>query len=302
MTPKVNIIVILLLLAFVAAALKRTDNRTSLGFNHLNGKVRSQQHIDSMLKYDATGVHIKLFIKTIDEYDTNGHLTRYVSYLPNGDINFTTSYKYNDSGLVSSTVHSKPDGSFIITHHAYKYDKRGNAIEHTIINDSTGVQSTVYSEYDDNGNLIKNYSYDKNGKQRISFNVKYDDNKHLIWKDANSTPPRTYSYKYDEKGDQIEEDEIDQFGNASSSNVYLYDSTHRKIMAFFYLKNEFVKRDIYTYNKMGMIDTIRTLESNNVVDVSINHITYDTCGNWIFYNTYDNDTLTYVRKRLIEYY
>ena len=151
------------------------------GLNFVYDNNRWLTKVQAVLKGDDTE-------KTVREYtyDIQGKVSEtkeYPDFVNGGTTCITKSYTYNTLDQVTSMIYK--NGSEIQESYAYKYDKNGNIIEKTEINNTPTAEN-------DKVNETKKYTYDTLG--RLTKTVITD---HL-----DSDAEQTISYEYDKVGNR----------------------------------------------------------------------------------------------------
>ncbi len=171
--------------------------------------------------YDTDGI----LDKTIRIYDNDGNIVRYESY--NGDtLSGYSIPQYDSNGYCIQYEEYNADGQLIsVTKH--EVDNQGNDLktEFYSVNPDQSLELREYhqSEYDSNGNLIRNSIYDGDGQLYGSSTREYDSNGNLIQVnsyDSDGQLVRYLIYKYDEAGNRISGEEYDANGNLLQRTNY----------------------------------------------------------------------------------
>lgn len=192
------------------------------GLNFVYDNNRWLTKVQAVLKGDDTE-------KTVREYtyDIQGKVSEtkeYPDFVNGGTTCITKSYTYNTLDQVTSMIYK--NGSEIQESYAYKYDKNGNIIEKTEINNTPTAEN-------DKVNETKKYTYDTLG--RLTKTVITD---HL-----DSDAEQTISYEYDKVGnrtkktqgstevsytynglDQLLKAETTRGGATAGTSTYTYDA------------------------------------------------------------------------------
>ncbi|RLD58844.1 MAG: hypothetical protein DRJ01_12085 [Bacteroidetes bacterium] len=248
---------------------------------------------------------------------------------PEGRIKFITSYGFKETEKENETLKNT-----ITSKATYSYDEKGNLIE---VNYYDLKTNSVFSKdnrvYDDKGNMTEVIFYNRKGEVQGKDQYKYDDKNNQIQKDNywkgefNGKLTRTYnyknmivteatfdknenlqtkwSYKIDEKGNHIEEYDID--GNIISKSTIVYDDKGNIIkehsQAWEMDTTNLVVDIQYDKYNNEVIRTITDLNNNNQVSTRKTEFVYDKYGNWtkmvVTWSWLPNRQTS---KREIEYY
>ncbi|MBL0202393.1 MAG: hypothetical protein IPP81_20220 [Chitinophagaceae bacterium] len=268
------------------------------GIMNLKGDVESIVESTSRIEYSKAGDY-NVDIKTTYVFDKNGNKIEFNSYT-NNELMEKTIYQYNDKGKKIKEITSGLTDIF-------KYGNNDSLIEWSRFRDNKMEFTHIYT-YDANGRIIKDesndgplatYSYDKNGiktennyfvwgkalnnrhdlKSRVTY--KYNA-KNLLTDRTHFTPPNPaiyqeeqnieQSYKYDTKGNLIEEIEN------GVKHLYKYDVNGNQIEETgISAKGEIFYKYTYKYE-------------------------YDTKMNWTKKTKFENGTQTSVFTRKINYF
>lgn len=281
--------------------------------------------------YDSTGslCSINRAYEKQMEYDERGNCIRYTycDYLGhplnNRDGYAVKELAFDEKGMLIYECYRDQDGSFV-TGQSYanesEYDKRGNlicAISYTLDEDGNETHIAAYYEYDERGNLLRQYYEDSNGSLHA------DDKGIAI-----------YEWTYDERNIQVTETRYDEkkklvsdweicydtknktsdvwFYNGTVENgtttrslsgraKYVYDDYGNQVGVWYYDKNGEVLSDsggiastVKTYNVMG--DCVREVfyDSNDQAisgssGYAVCEMIYDAAGRVIQYNYFDKN-------------
>ena len=175
-------------------------------------------------KFDSEGVRISF---SYYENNEQGDVIKAhnASYLD------TYEYIYDENDRVIEKLVRK-NGEFSYRK-VYTYDAEGKVIEEKIFDEQGEIVNIVGYIYDKNGNLeYEDEKYnDIYGCQDTRYT--YDDNNNLIEKVLYSNDDvivsRVYKYEYDDKGNCIKKFEYDRAGNLDSEMTYKYDEKGRQI-------------------------------------------------------------------------
>lgn len=140
----------------------------------------------STYEYDENGNEIayksfdkdgKLQYKTVTEYDENDNILSEKEYNSEGQLTSKYVCEYDEDGNMLTRAYYNSDGELSYKY-TYEYDEHGYAISvkyYTKYDDST-EKVTFKNTYDDNGNLIKRETIDKNDEVSGTMLIEWHDN------------------------------------------------------------------------------------------------------------------------------
>lgn len=214
--------------------------------------------------------------KTIVEYDSHILLGKGV-------------FTYDNQQFLIESKNFDREGK-LFQKDVYKNNENGKPFEmNSYINDT--LFHKVITKYDSKHNVIERCTYRENGNLEKEEKYKYNENGDLIEKIITNSDigfeyidgklskaplSERYTYTYDDKGNQIEEQLISNKSNARG--VYEYDSEGNKIKSTYFD------------------------DSGNMLFITIFSYTYDEHKNWIKQVKYKNNKVEYIIERIIEYY
>jgi len=174
--------------------------------------------------YDRSGKLVpKGKVSTIN-YDVNGFLTGTIIYSKNSDIEDSYTYKYDDKGVRTETYRSEVSGG-LKNKYTYEYDKTGNKIKSVRFDLHDKIEKYYLYKYDSNNNLLEDDWFDKSGKPEYRIVNKYspDSRKEVSFTyGGNENLISSYKYKYDYKGNIVEEAQFDEKGKPVGIIQYVY--------------------------------------------------------------------------------
>lgn len=224
-------------------------------------------------------------------------------------------YNYNDKGLITTDLIYNVYGA-LASKRLYKYDDHNNIIWVREVDGDGEIYSTITTEYEYEGNKMV---YSKENDEYITINKwKYDTNGILIadyyqWDDLVWDSSYEYdnegkvikkickngkgeikyitTFKYSDKGDLIEKDEM--FSNGKRQIIA--NDIDKKTHTFTVLQDDVLqKKEVYVDNNiMEYYDGTNTYEYK---------YTFDSKGNWIKAIEEKNSIPTYIKVRTIQYY
>ncbi|MDR1170787.1 MAG: hypothetical protein LBK97_08150 [Prevotellaceae bacterium] len=277
--------ILLWLLAAVMTACsagQQSAKKTDLDKAGLKGRVKSVKEF----RYKAvekpgemTGEEI-LF--AFDKYDKKGNVTERNSCNTDGRGSKYT-YEYDGKENMIEILHDDNDGR-ILSKCTYEYDEKGYLMKENIHESSDGIYVNTY-KYDEKGKKIAVNRYNPDGRLYWTFAWKYDEKGNTI-EESGSCPDGeyTYKYKYDENGNRTESSVYTSDGSSNEKSTYEYDEKGNIIEKINY-------NDAYIDGKLGWKYTYK----------------YDRQGNWIEKTTKYKDESSKsgepnIIRRKIEYY
>jgi hypothetical protein len=193
-----------------------------------------------------------------------------------GKLKSKTRYWYNINGRLDANKrfwHYAPKE--LIFKIVNKYDNSGNVIE--------------VSEYDKMNNLTSKQKY--NSKGSIIEEVRtYDTTKNYWEEQRKNDPPcciRRYIYNYDSNGTLIEKREGDESQRTFLSQSYKYDDKGNKIEEVSYKTGPLPEKIIYKYDSIGNIIEEVSYDKNGIIHKKKNY-QYNGSGNKIEENYFDH--------------
>lgn len=248
-----NILVMALILTVFVSCMDSKDKRNDLTILDLKGKVKKSKETTHREKIN-TGVPEIVFkgYTVIKEFNTQGKIVQEDQINPNNTPYSTTINTYDEKGRIIKSDESG-QGSRV-----YEYDKRGNNIfEYAYLEDGTRWLRTTNTFNEKNQKTeslmeIDNIADSPWGSVHYrvrKYTYKYDNKGNLIenLEHHNSIQTSTITYKYDESGREIEE-----VINSDSKRIYLYDLHGNKITETQYRKDGSIVNVIH--NKYEDID------------------------------------------------
>ena len=239
-----------------------------------NVKVKTEyEHSISGGKIDTEGTKT-----SVTEFDNNGNILSKLTYSFNGDTSTYIQSKYDSKGNIIE--YTKYDGrkKIYTVKKFIKYDPNGNKVNEKGQRGNAGDYSDYY-KYSSNGDLSEIYYYSNNalvekrtiensGNSRIIFIYnganqltgkisKTFDTKDNLLQETNYTADgkinKDFIYKYDNKGNVIEEEQH-LYGKFSLRKKFTYDSSGN-LVKIVYEKSggESFTNNTYSYDSRGLL-------------------------------------------------
>ncbi len=172
--------------------------------NKLKGDVTSVAELEySVAEGGRKARKDSLRIRMVTSFDSNGNAMEFVTYSPDDKVQSRSVYEYDKDGNFIEIKRYKADGSLHVTT-KLEYDRVGNIVGEENYDPSGGLFMTTKGKYV-NGNRIV---YDRFGP-----------NGHLFLKS---------NYKFDKKGNEIEEREFDSHHGLKYTTTYKYSKYDKK--------------------------------------------------------------------------
>lgn len=197
-------------------------------------------------------------------FDKEGNWNSRIEYFPNGAIGYKYEFIYDKLGNLTEEQRYTSDG-ILRGKEKYKYDEYGNRIEESVC--------------DSEENLIVQNQFVYDEQSRKLEWIRYTD----------QGPDWHYTYKYDNKGNQIEKNSFKPDGTIEYTRTteYVYDSNGNLIQESNYSDTQRIYRYDYGYDQEGNLIERAIL---NLASRSLHK--YDKNGNTIESYFYSGDILS----------
>ncbi len=170
--------------------------------------------------------------KSIYDYNAAGKLTRIDTYLGDTTLYNTKLYKYNSKGYIAEKNSILAEGYFIpvsklVEQEFYRYNDNGDKTQDSIVSQSKDHNNWI-TKYNNKGQLIEYYAYDKHN---------------LLLGGA--------FCKYSENGDMVEVNAFDSGDSLYRELAYVYDNNNNVIQENRYLSDGLLDYELifsYTYD------------------------------------------------------
>ena len=249
--------------------------------------------LDMKLFYRPITIKGKLYSKTEYRYNIIGRLDankRFWHYSPKEIFNKTVS-KYDNSGNIIEVSEYDKEG-ILISKKNYKYNSKGSKIEEVSTYDTTHnpleprkndgpcCETRYIYNYNSNGKVIEKKEVFENQNTFLSQSYKYDDKGNKIEEVSYRTYPlpEKITYKYDSIGNIIEEVRYDKNGIIYRKLGFEYNKNGKKVEEN-YFDREYMRRlkidrksiNIYDPNLKYMLTATSTFNydlKGNLIQVS----------------------------------
>lgn len=179
--------------------------------------------------------------RTEFKYDHSGSLAASLTYDPYEGGVFSTTYQYDASGNNVERAHYDLYGRLEYKN-LYKFDEQGKPLEQGTYALSSKFSTKDEYNYDSTGNLLGAKLYYTDGKMACRIQYVYNEKGVPVemmrydGKDTNFTCK--YLYKYDRKGNMVEEAMCNRFNEITERSEFEYDRKGDVIeQTFFYPKD-----------------------------------------------------------------
>ena len=207
--------------------------------------------------YDEAGA---ITSKTENAYDEKGRRASETSYGASGVLNYVR--EYNEEGLAVKCAWYD-EGSLLYTE-TTEYDENGNAVKESVFEPNGSLRDYTLTVYGDGGTITQKREYRSNNT--LSLTTDYNEDG-LVFKRTN----------YGEEGDLTDwaEYAYNEAGNRVETTRYLADGS---------LKS----RETSEYNENGQLIRVNQYNESNVLE-SYAEYEYDAAGNRTRYNNFRGD-------------
>ncbi|RPI67701.1 MAG: hypothetical protein EHM47_15395 [Ignavibacteriales bacterium] len=202
------------------------DDEIILNLDAVEREYISSSKINSIDKInfnlDAEGKPLDSEKLSTLKYNPEGFLTETIIYNDEGGVKFSFTYDYDSKGLRTRT--SRYINNKLTNYYTYEYNEFGNKTKAFRYNTEDELEEYYIYEYDTEGNLVEEEWFSPEGKKVYNIendydnNVKtrsytYDESGHLVFE---------YLFRYDDKGNVIEEIRYDNSGLQTGIIQYIY--------------------------------------------------------------------------------
>jgi hypothetical protein len=165
---------------------------------------------------------------TTYEYDDKDRLTRKVTVDEEGITDLQEVFTWNELHLLKHEVFDGENN--ILAFEEYGYDSNGNITEKHQLNEETGENQRIVSSYNPANQKIKDDIYDEDDELLETTSYVLDKNGRLVSSAYESSARSSASqYFYDDKGNNLGQEEIDEDGNQVLSIEHQYDDQDNRI-------------------------------------------------------------------------
>jgi hypothetical protein len=293
---KLLLFIPILFIFFSCTTKKRQEN--GLTMMNLKGKVMSVTYLNYKTNRKTGEIYKdSLTMKSIAKFDEKGNKIEEYSYKNGTDLIFQHTSKYDDRNNVIEETLTEP--GFL---HPSASDS-GKTKEGSVL-----VKVTYENTYDAEGHITK-LKVSQDGKPWYYDTYKYDEKGNRIEQkhyQPGDTLNKTENYKYDEKGNRIEQEWFNgqnemagKYVNAYNENSQLTETT------FFNQQNKLDWKESKEYDEYGnkTKDINYGKDGKKTYETTIKYSDFDKTGNWqqcVYFNN-ENESESGV-LRTIDYY
>jgi len=151
------------------------------------------------------------FDTTVYNYDSQNRIISMITTNDEGETEKVIAHEYRDDFLLSQRV-LDGEGNLIKSDH-YKYDERGNSVEHKRTDNESGEESFTVIRYNNHGRKQEETVFDEDG-DIVAQTFYEEDDKGLLKTIRESGVEKNLqiSFTYDERGNAIRQEETDAEG------------------------------------------------------------------------------------------
>jgi len=259
---------------------------------------------DDKLEYIDKGYSKNYSWSTLTKYD-NGKRIEMIAYgLNNSKIDRKNTYEYRDSLLIKEEIFF-PNEDRPNQYTIYEYDLKGNNTRKTDRNKQDEIQYDYQYSYNGKNQLIEQIAYNYLGDPTMKIDYKYDQKGNLIEEKRKDyfDDDSLVKYKYDEKGNEIDKQYFSPISELRNHWKSEYNIEGLKIRSEFWVKGiKCINRTKFKYDSESGIETrILINPEDNSQKEQVIQTLEDQYGNWIEKKILENGKLKSVHKRQIEY-
>jgi hypothetical protein len=280
-------------------------------FNRTDNNKYCVEIFENYISSDKFGYSFIDKIKDVWIFDLNGNIIEFKTY-ENNILVYKEIQTWNKNNSLIEYKNYRRDGS-LIRREQFVYDSKGNLIDHFLYGNYGGPTNFQHVKhvYRYDNKEIEYSNLDELGNINFCGKFFYNSNGYLIKKiitDNRTKVKDTTTYKYDSKGNKIEE------FDGSWRVKFSYDNKNKLIeIIYFTLDNEIKMRENSTYDNFGnLITHLKTYESLGGYETSKIKFDYDMKGNCIREvietkhkpneSNEDDTNICTVIERIISYY
>jgi len=187
------------------------------------------------------------------EYDINGKILKEISYTHDGEIEQITINKYNDKGFLIEEILYAGDEEEIIEHISYELHDDGR-IKKRLTHYQEGADDILEHIYNADGLLKEKVMTDN--ESEISPKEIFEYNRGLLIKESEYNGEgkliKESTYEYDSKGNIIEEAKWDTYDNQKITYKYQYlDNGNRKQTMVYNHEGQLVEKTVFVEDTLG---------------------------------------------------
>lgn len=259
---------------------------------------------DDKLEYVDKGITKNYSWSTLTKYD-NGKRIEMIAYgSTNSKIDRKNTYEYSDSLLIKEGIFF-PNEDRPNQYTIYEYDQKGNNTRKTDRNKQDEIQYDYQYSYNEINQLIEQIAYNFLGNPTMKIDYKYDHKGNLIEEKRKDyfDDDSLVKYKYDHKGNEIDKQYFSPISELRNHWKSEYNNEGLKIKSEFWIKGvKCINLTNFIHDiENGIEKRILLNPEDNSQKKQIIKTTLDEYGNWIEKRIEEDGILKSVHKRIIEY-
>ena len=261
-------------------------------------------------RLEQTGADGSLERYTEYEHGESGNISAVREYAADGTLqyeaekdkwgNFLMSAYYDEAGAITSKTENAYDekgrrasetsyGAGGVLNYVREYNEEGLAVKFAWY-DEGSLLYTVTTEYDENGNAVKESVFEPNGSLRDYTLTVYGDGGTVTQKrEYRSNNTLSLTTDYNEDGLVFKLTNYGEEGELTDWAEYAYDEAGNEVETTRYLADGSLKsRETSEYNENGQLIRVNQYNESNVLE-SYEEYEYDAAGNRTRYNNFRGD-------------
>jgi antitoxin component YwqK of YwqJK toxin-antitoxin module len=165
---------------------------------------------------------------TVYSYDDQGQLKDKITRDDEGIIDLAEQFSWNGKYLLK---HETRDGEGnIVSLEEFRYDEKGNVVEHFQTDEETGENRKTVTAYDAEGRKTGEEVYSEEGDLLEKSTYVLDESGRVVSSEYDSAQKwSTTEYQYDERGNNLGHLETDDEGNQLLSVEHTYDEQNNRL-------------------------------------------------------------------------
>jgi hypothetical protein len=304
MYNKLKLTFALLIFAFLLVSFAQQAAQSDTLRLHLTGKVKSLAKTEYEVRMDSSQTaQLRFTNKEIKEFDLSGNQIKNIRY-DKGNVAGTDISTYDSQG--NRIEFNAYDAKGKLTRRSdYKYDNQQHIIEQRDYNYNLFGEVTKYvlRQYDLAHRPTKEHNFDYAGGTSSKTTHQYKTPaKTALAKKSKTNNKRD---KYDDKGNLLEEEILIYDTIVKTKYLYFYNDQGKKTMQDTYEKDTagLIKTAITFFDDNGTVTKNIKLPHGRHPEQIIEHkLIYDSTGNWTADSIFENNKLSQIHIREIQYY
>jgi len=298
---KIKLVFLLGPLALLLFSFRQKAVESKARVMHFSGPVKQCTETDYEVYFDSTKTaQLRFKSKVTTQFDPRGQSAGDIRYDNKGNIESSTVNKSDKNGNMGASD-SYNDKGVLTRHSVYAYNNKGSkTMQRDEIYTKGVLNSVKITKYDSRQRVIKEVNTSYLQRKRTVTQT------HYFPSSQKQTQPAVKSTqdKHDNEGRLIERIQYKPDGNIRSKQVYFYGADGFK-NEWYMFKNDtvgLVKTNEIFFDSLGTV--LKTCHYNNgeLISTGSNNFVRDMQGNWITDSVFDNNKLTHLKQREIQYY